>query len=121
MKVILLLLASVACMWAQGGGYGQADRAPDSAFPKIVQRVAPDYTTEALDAKLEGSVQLSAVIGIDGMPSDIKVIKGLGRGLDEKAIECFKKWRFTPAMRNGEPVPMSSQVTIIFQLPPTSK
>jgi len=108
-------------MWAQGGGYGQAGRAPDGAFPKIVQRVTPDYTTEALDAKLEGSVQLSAIIGIDGTPSDIKVIKGLGKGLDEKAIECFKKWRFSPAMRNGEPIPMSSQVAIIFQLPPASK
>jgi protein TonB len=77
----------------------------------------PEYTPEALEAKLEGSVHLSAMIGIDGVPSDIKVTKSLGKGLDEKAIECFKKWRFSPAIRNGEPTPMSSEVAIIFKLP----
>jgi protein TonB len=123
MNVALLLLFSVTGMWAQGGGYGRAGGGPvrDGAFPKVIQRVAPEYTREALDAKLEGSVHLSAMIGIDGVPSDIKVTKSLGKGLDEKAIECFKKWRFSPAIRNGEPTPMSSEVEIIFKLPPDSK
>jgi protein TonB len=119
MKFALLLLISIACMWAQGGGYGRAGGgpAPGSAFPKVIQRAAPEYTPEALDARLEGSVHLSAMIGIDGVPSDIKMTKSLGKGLDEKAIECFKKWRFSPALRNGEPTPMSSEVAIIFKLP----
>jgi periplasmic protein TonB len=119
MNVALLLLFSVTGMWAQGGGYGRAGggTAPNGAFPKVIQRVAPEYTPEALDAKLEGSVHLSAMIGTDGVPSDIKVTKSLGKGLDEKAIECFKKWRFSPAIRNGEPTPMSSEVAIIFKLP----
>jgi protein TonB len=119
MNVALLLLFSVTGMWAQGGGYGRAGggTAPNGAFPKVIQRVVPEYTPEALDAKLEGSVHLSAMIGTDGVPSDIKVTKSLGKGLDEKAIECFKKWRFSPAIRNGEPTPMSSEVAIIFKLP----
>jgi protein TonB len=119
MNVALLLLFSVTGMWAQGGGYGRAGggTAPNGAFPKVIQRVTPEYTPEALDAKLEGSVHLSAMIGTDGVPSDIKVTKSLGKGLDEKAIECFKKWRFSPAIRNGEPTPMSSEVAIIFKLP----
>jgi protein TonB len=123
MNVALLLLFSVTGMWAQGGGYGRAGggTAPNGAFPKVIQRVAPEYTPEALDAKLEGSVHLSAMIGTDGVPSDIKVTKSLGKGLDEKAIECFKKWRFSPAIRNGEPTPVSSEVAIIFKLPPDSK
>lgn len=122
-KFALLLLFSVTGMWAQGSGYGRGDGGPvrDGAFPKLIQRVAPEYTPEALDAKLEGSVHLSAMIGIDGVPSDIKVTKGLGKGLDEKAIECFKKWRFSPAIRKGEPIPVSSEVAIIFKLPPDSK
>jgi protein TonB len=123
MNVALLLLFSVTGMWAQGGGYGRAGggTAPNGAFPKVIQRVVPEYTPEALDAKLEGSVHLSAMIGTDGVPSDIKVTKSLGKGLDEKAIECFKKWRFSPAIRNGEPTPVSSEVAIIFKLPPDSK
>jgi TonB family protein len=48
------------------------------------------YTKQALDAKIEGSVTLYAVIGTDGVPSDISVINGLGSGLDEKAVECFQ-------------------------------
>jgi periplasmic protein TonB len=120
MKFALLLLFSVAGMWAQGGG-GYVGPAPKGASPKLIKRVAPEYTPEALDAKLEGSVQLSATIGIDGVPSDIKVIKSLGKGLDEKAIECLKKWQFSPAIRNGEPVPVASQVEIEFKLPPDSK
>ena len=123
MKFALLLLCSVTGMWAQGSGYGRGGAGPvrDGAFPKLIQRVAPEYTREALDAKLEGSVNLSAIIGIDGAPSDIKVTKSLGKGLDEKAIECFKKWRFSPAIRNGEPTPVSSEVAISFKLPPDSK
>lgn len=123
MKFALLLLFSVTGVWAQGSGYGRGGGGPvrDGAFPKLIQRVAPEYTPEALDAKLEGSVYLSAMIGIDGVPSDIKVTKGLGKGLDEKAIECFKKWRFSAAIRNGEPTPVSSEVAIIFKLPPDSK
>ena len=110
MKFALLLLFSVTGVWAQGGGYGRAGGgpAPGSAFPKVIHRVAPEYTPEALEAKLEGSVNLSAMIGTDGVPSDIKVTKSLGKGLDQKAVECFKKWRFSPATRNGEPTPVSS-------------
>ena len=119
MKFALLLLLSVTGMWAQAGGHGRGGGGPvpGSAFPKLTHQVAPEYTPEALDAKLEGSVHLSAMIGTDGVPSDIKVTKGLGKGLDQKAIECFEKWRFSPAIRNGEPTPMSSEVAIIFKLP----
>jgi TonB family protein len=121
MKFALLLLISVTGIWAQGGGYGKQDLLQQVGSPKLVQRVAHEYTTEALAAKVEDSVYLSTVIGIDGLPSEIKVIKTLDQGLDAKAIECLKKWRFSPAMRNVEPVPMSSEVEIVFQLPPTSK
>jgi protein TonB len=123
MKFVLLLLFFVTGMWAQGSGYGRGGSGlvRDGAFPKLIQRVAPEYTPEARDAKLEGSVHLSAMIRIDGVASDVKVTKGLGKGLDEKAIECFKKWRFSPTIRNGEPAPMSTEVAIMFKLPPESK
>ena len=65
MKFALPLLISVAEVCAQTGGYGR-QAAPGGSFPKLVQRVA-EYTTEALDAKPEGSVQLSTIIGTDGI------------------------------------------------------
>ncbi len=64
---------------------------------------------------------LSGLIGVDGIPSNIKVVNGLGKGLDEKAVECFQKWRFSPAMRGGEPVPVRGQASITFRLPANSK
>jgi periplasmic protein TonB len=87
------------------------------AGPKIVRKVDPEYTREALDAKLQGDVVLSFVIAIDGMPVEIKVVRGLGSGLDEKAVECLQQWRFSPGVRNGEPVPMKASVEINFRLP----
>jgi protein TonB len=55
------------------------------------------------------------------MPSEIKVVRGLGSGLDEKAVECLQQWRFTPAMRNGEPVPEKASVEINFRIAPGTK
>ena len=60
---------------------------------------------------------LSAVIAADGAVTEIKVIRGLGHGLDEKAVECLRKWTFTPATRHGEPVPAKTTVEINFRLP----
>jgi len=56
-----------------------------------------EYTNEALAAKIEGDVILSLMVGPDDVPSDIKVVRGLGMGLDEKAVECLQPWRFKPA------------------------
>jgi protein TonB len=88
-----------------------------SSPPAAVRTVAPEYTKEATEAKLQGDVVLATMIGIDGIPSDIKVVRGLGRGLDEKAVECVQKWRFKPATRNGEPIPMKAQIEVNFRLP----
>jgi protein TonB len=85
--------------------------------PKVTHSAKPEYTREALDAKLEGVVILSCVVGADGVVSDIDVRRGLGMGLDEKAVECLRKWRFKPAMNHGEPVPAKTTIEINFRLP----
>jgi len=85
--------------------------------PKLIRKTDPQYTKEALDAKVQGVVVLSFVVAIDGMPAEIKVVRGLGSGLDEKAVECLQQWRFTPATRNGEPVP--EKVTLEMNFRPT--
>lgn len=85
--------------------------------PSVVQRTNPEYTTEALEAKLQGVVVLATIVTAEGIPSEIKVVRGLGMGLDEKAIECLRQWRFTPGTRMGEPIPVRAQIEIRFRLP----
>ncbi len=66
--------------------------------------------------KITGTVQLSLVLGVDGVPHDVKIEKGLGHGLDEKAVEAVRKWKFQPAMKDGQPVETKLYVTTTFRL-----
>jgi TonB family protein len=95
--------------------YGQETQ-PNTP-PAVIHKVDPEYTQEALAAKYEGTVLLHATVGTDGTASDISVAKGLGLGLDEKAVDCLKQWRFRPAYRDGQPVPVKVTVEINFRLP----
>jgi TonB family protein len=90
----------------------QAQEVSHLTNPTVIHRSDPEYTTEALQAKLQGDVILSTLIEEEGIPSKIKVVRGLGMGLDEKAVACLKLWRFKPATRHGDPVPMKA--TIVF-------
>jgi TonB family protein len=117
----LMLVVALSVLRPQGLGEGRAGPGRDYVPPRVIQRFEPEYTNEALEARLEGSVTLSGLIGIDGILSNIRVVSGLGKGLDEKAVECFQKWRFSPAVRNGEPVPVHGQALITFRLPPNSR
>jgi TonB family protein len=83
---------------------------------RVIRSVAAEYTREALDANLEGVVILSAVVGVNGIASDIQLVRGLGKGLDEKAIEALRQWRFSPATKYGEPVSMKAQFELNFRL-----
>jgi protein TonB len=89
--------------------------------PKPTHTVRPQYTKEALAAKIEGDVILSSMIGADGVPSDIKLVRGLGMGLDEKAVECLKQWRFRPATNHSEPVSSKVNIEMNFRLLRSSK
>lgn len=91
---------------------------PDVVRPALVEKTEPSYTEEAREAKLEGSVVLSVVIGADGKTRDIKVVRGLGLGLDEKAIEALGKWKFEPARlkKDNTPVAVTANVEINFRL-----
>jgi len=84
--------------------------------PRVVSRVEPEYTQQAQDAKLAGTVLLRVAVGTDGVAHNINVVKGLGMGLDEKAVEAVQKWHFQPATRDGEPVSISAQIEVNFRL-----
>jgi TonB family protein len=106
---LLLLLASAVVVTPQ--------TFPSVTHPTVIYKVDPGYTREALDAELQGRLLLSATIGADGIPVDIKVVQGLGFGLDEKAAESLQKWRFRPATRGGEPIAVKATIEIRFRLP----
>ena len=101
-------------------GPGQTPRlAVGEGYPRLVSKVDPEYTEQARRLGLRGTVLLRTVIDENGMPTQIAVIRGLGSGLDEKAIECVKQWRFRPAVKkDGHPTPVEVSLEVNFGLPP---
>jgi TonB family protein len=83
--------------------------------PAAISRVEAEYTPEAHAAKLTGSVIVSLTVDEQGLPRDIKVVRGLGSGLDQKAIEAVAKWKFRPGTRDGKPVPVAAKVEVQFK------
>jgi TonB family protein len=84
--------------------------------PRIVSDPEPEYSEEARKAKYQGVCVLWLVVGPDGRPREIKVARSLGLGLDEKAIEAVKNWKFEPAMKDGRPVAVQINVEVNFHL-----
>jgi TonB family protein len=86
--------------------------------PKVVYKVEPQYTEEALRSRREGTVRVLLVVTRDGMPSDVHELEQhIGLGLDEKAIEAVQQWRFEPGKKNAEPVAVQVQIEMNFRLP----
>ncbi len=84
--------------------------------PVLVSKVEPQYTPEARTARYTGTVFLSLEIGADGSPRRIQVVRGLGFGLDEKAVEAVTHWKFKPGIKNGQSVAVLATVEINFNL-----
>jgi TonB family protein len=84
--------------------------------PALIRKVEPEYSELARIAGFSGSVQLSVVVGADGIPTNIQVRRPLGFGLDEKAIEAVSKWVFKPGVKGGEPVPVIAVIDVNFRL-----
>ena len=115
MKFAILLLIAVVSLRSQEISH--------TTEPRLIHKAEPQYTKEARAAKIQGEVFLSLTIGVDGVPSDIKADRGLGMGLDEKAVECLQQWRFKPATGYfSEPVSAKVTIRINFRLlPPPTK
>jgi TonB family protein len=96
---------------AEGGPPVKAD-----VQPTITYKVDPEYSEPARLFKYSGTVTLSAIIGVDGALYDLRVVKGLGLGLDEKAVEAIVRWKFQPGMRNGQAVNVRGTFAINFRL-----
>jgi TonB family protein len=84
--------------------------------PKAIYDPDPEYSEEARKAKYQGTVVLSLIVGADGVPRDIKVARSVGLGLDEKAIETVKTWKFDPGTKDGKPVATYATIEVAFHL-----
>lgn len=84
--------------------------------PGLLYKVEPEYSEEARKAKFQGTVTLLVIVDEKGNPKDVKVIRPLGLGLDQKAIEAVEKWRFRPGMKDGKPVPVQATIEVNFRL-----
>ena len=84
--------------------------------PRAVYAPDPEYSEEARKAKYQGTCVLWLVVGPDGRPRDIRIARTLGLGLDEKAIEAVRTWKFEPAMKDGRPVAVQINVEVSFRL-----
>ena len=76
----------------------------------------PDYTDEGRRRHIEGDVVLEIVVKSDGSVGSVKVLQRLGAGLDERAVEAVRQWRFSPAKRYGTPVDVLVEVAMEFKL-----
>jgi TonB family protein len=84
--------------------------------PRAIYNPDPEYSDEARKAKFQGNVVLSLVVDPLGHVRDIHVARSLGMGLDEKALEAVRKWKFEPGMRDGYPVAVQVNVEVNFRL-----
>ncbi|MDP9055251.1 MAG: energy transducer TonB [Acidobacteriota bacterium] len=110
----------------KGGGYGPGEGGGIGggvfkvgggvSTPAVIFKVDPEYSEEARKAKYSGTVMLAVVVDSDGHARDIHVVKSLGMGLDEKAIEAVEKWKFKPGMKGGQAVNVRATIEVNFRL-----
>lgn len=99
-----------------GGGHVARVEQPTSTPIVVVAKPLPQYTQEAKQLKIEGDVTLEVRFTASGQVQVLRVVNGLGHGLDQQAMQAAERIRFKPATRNGEPVDQVSVIHISFQL-----
>jgi TonB family protein len=101
-----------------GGGTGGGPYRPGSGIepPKLLREVKADYTEDARQRGLSGEVLLEIVVRRDGSVGDVRVLQGLGAGLNDRAVQAVRQWQFTAARRQGVPVDVVVEVAVEFRL-----
>jgi protein TonB len=84
--------------------------------PVLTYQVDPEYSEEARKAKFMGVVTVNLVVDEHGNPTKVRVLRGAGMGLDEKAKEAVMQYKFKPAMEGGKPVAVELNVEVNFQI-----
>jgi periplasmic protein TonB len=132
---ILASFAMTSQMVAQVAGCGAAadyvagialgqtpDTGPNTVYrahgnvttPLLIHSVEQEYTEAARNAKISGNVLVNLIVEPNGNPSHIRVVRGLGMGLDEKAIQAVQQYKFKPGMKDGKPVRVELNISLNF-------
>jgi len=100
------------------GGIGGGPFLPGGGVtaPHLIYDPEPEYSEEARKQKYQGVVVLQVVVGDDGRPRDVRIVRSVGLGLDEKAQEAVRTWRFAPGTMNGRPVAVLVNIQVNFRL-----
>ncbi len=97
--------------------FGNLERVGNGvSAPRLLNKVEPVYSEEAREAKVQGTAVLEIEVWPDGKAHNIRVVRGLGRGLDEEAVKALEQWEFEPGMKDGELVRVAATVEINFRL-----
>jgi TonB family protein len=103
-----------------GGGTGGGAYRPGSGIesPMVLREVKPQYTADAMRAKIQGIVVVECVIQADGTVDNVRVVKSLDPtfGLDQEAVKAARLWRFVPGKKQGQPVPVLVTIELAFNL-----
>lgn len=101
-----------------GGGTGGGPYRPGAGItpPSLLREIKPDYTDDARRRGISGDVVLEIVVSRDGSVGPIKILQGLGAGLDQRAVDAVRGWKFSPARRFGTPVDVVVEVAVEFKL-----
>jgi protein TonB len=101
-----------------GGGTGGGPYRPGSGIvaPRLLREVRADYTEDARQRGISGDVVLEIVVRRDGSVGDVKILQGLPSGLNDRAVQAVRQWRFSPATRQGAPVDVIVEVSVEFKL-----
>jgi protein TonB len=104
----------------EGGGTGGGYYRPGNGveLPRVLREVRPNYTADAMRAKVQGTVLIQAVVMPDGTVGQVQVVRSLDTtfGLDQEAVKAAKQWRFVPGTRMGQPVPVLVTIELTFTL-----
>ncbi len=119
-----VILATVSCVHAQDQPAPNSQEPPGRVYkigngvtpPRVIQQTDPEFSEKARKAHFQGACVLMMVVGEDGLPRNIRVTKPLGKGLDEKAVEAVRSWKFDPARKDGHPVAVEIAVEVDFHL-----
>lgn len=101
-----------------GGGYGGGIYHPGGGVsaPELIYAPDPEFSDEARRAKYQGVCVVGLIVDAQGNPQRVRVVRPLGMGLDEKAVEAVREYKFKPAMLHGHPVPVEINIEVNFRI-----
>jgi TonB family protein len=85
-------------------------------LPRVITDAKPEYTRNAMRARVQGPVEVEAIVGTHGTISEPRIVRSLHPELDKQALEAVKLWKFTPGANNGKPAPILVEIELNFKL-----